>query len=58
MIPEKNLRMKFIMVNAGRRFCGVVDAVAGKLSGRKLEKSKAFTFADLACVEVRVVSRV
>ena len=36
----------------------MVDVVAGKLNGKKLEKTKAFTFADVAYVEVRFVSRI
>lgn len=54
---NKNLKMKFVMTHSGCCFCEVLDAFAGKLSGRELEKTKASTFADLTGVEVRVVSR-
>ena len=46
------------MINTSCCFCEVVDVVAGKLNGKKLEKTKAFTFADVAYVEVRFVSRI
>lgn len=36
----------------------MVDVVAGKLNGKKLEITKASTFAGLAYVEVRFVSRI
>ncbi|KAF0870545.1 RAB3C protein, partial [Crocuta crocuta] len=44
--------MKFVMTHSGCCFCEVVDAFAGKLSGRELEKTKASTFADLTGVEM------
>lgn len=38
------------MINAGCCFFDVVDAVAGKLSGRELEKKRSFfTCADSPC---------